>query len=148
MAVSNPPSEPLRPAVAPVSVAADPEIPDLLSTDPSKRSLVLRILLATGGTAAFVVGMVAWVMPVVPGVPLVILGLTMLGMCNRRMAILINAAERRLPRNIRLLFRPTLREQLKKTASPFPMVLNENVLKQMAEFSVKGEANGSADKPV
>ena len=60
------------------------------------------------GLLAVGVGLVAWVLPFVPGVPLVVLGLGLLGAASPGLRGAINTAERRLPHRWRIWMRPGL----------------------------------------
>jgi hypothetical protein len=84
------------------------EIPKLIETDPGQRSLGARVALASGAVVVLILGVIGWILPIVPGLPLIVVGLGMLGLCSRRAASWINATEARLPRRIRLALRPRM----------------------------------------
>lgn len=99
-------------------IAADPEVrpelPDLLSTTGTRRSLVVRILLGLAGALLVLLGVVVWITPLVSGaIPLYLAGAVLLGMADPRIARWINRHERRrLPYRARLWLRPKLRRQI------------------------------------
>jgi uncharacterized membrane protein YbaN (DUF454 family) len=58
-----------------------------------------------------VLGILGWLVPIVTGIPFYIVGLGLLGLASRRVRHWINAAERHLPRRVRLLLRPRARRR-------------------------------------
>jgi len=119
-------------------VITNPAIPDLLQADPQKRGRTVRILLTLLAVVVLGLGVVAWILPFLSGIPLFILGLTMLGMASRRVAIAVNAAESRLPTKWRLWLRPTLRSKLESSAG-------EDLVKRLFESQKEGANDAITD---
>jgi hypothetical protein len=111
--------------VAPTLAENEAQIPDLIRSDPGRRSLFLRILIGILAVAAIVLGFIGWVLPVVPGLPLLLLGLGLLGFCSRKAARVINSGEARLPRKWRRRIR---RLPPEKPAEAVPSELLQRLL--------------------
>lgn len=91
-----------------------PDLPDLLKIPPVARNPWLRVLLALGGVLCMVLGVVGWLVPVVPGIPFYILGAVLFGMAHPPLGRWINRKERGFSPRVRLMLRPRLRSELKK----------------------------------
>lgn len=103
-------------------------IPDLVSADPAKRGIGSRILLSVGGVLLIVLGVIGWILPLVPGVPFLVLGFALLGMCSQRLAVRINRAEARLPIKWRLWLRPGPKPRVKPKLSELQELSNEELM--------------------
>ena len=75
--------------------------------------MVQRVALLALALLFTVVGIVGWLVPVVPGFPFYLLALACAGLASRRVATWINRHERRLPLGFRkmLRLRPRLRRR-------------------------------------
>jgi len=62
-----------------------------------------RAGLATAGIVLVVLGLVGWILPVVPGVPALLVGLTLVGGVSPRVGRRLGACEARLPVFVRRL---------------------------------------------
>jgi len=81
------------------------ELPDLIQQDGVRPGLVKRAGLIVLTLVFVLLGIIGWLIPVVPGFPFYILALATAGMASRRVARWINRQERRLPRRWRLRLR-------------------------------------------
>jgi hypothetical protein len=88
---------------------ADGDLPALLDERGPERHYVMRVLLLLGAVGCLILGIIGWLIPVLPGFPFYILGAVLAGMASRRVAAFLNRQERRLPLRVRLLLRPKLR---------------------------------------
>jgi hypothetical protein len=85
------------------------DLPDLVSAATRPHSLGKQIFLVLGGVIVVALGFIGWILPFVPGVPLVVIGIGMIAMVSDRLKTWINRIERQLPHQYRLLLRPALR---------------------------------------
>lgn len=76
-----------------------------------QRGGVARALLMIGGVLLTLVGVALIVLPVVPGFPLVIIGVLMIAAASAAARDLLNAFERRLPTTIRAKLRRLARKE-------------------------------------
>ena len=76
-----------------------------------KRSQIVRISLIVGGTICVVAGLLLAVLPVVPGFPLVILGVLLLAAGSAFVRRTLNSLEQRLPTGWRRTIRRIARKQ-------------------------------------
>jgi hypothetical protein len=79
---------------------------NLLPEDGPDRHPAMRVLLLIGVLLSVVLYILLWLLPVVTGIPFLILAAVLAGMASRRAARVINHQERRLPHRLRLLLRP------------------------------------------
>ena len=84
-------------------------LPDLIDAGGPERGTVTRIALVIAALACFALGILFWLIPVLTGVPFLLLAFLCLGMASHRVARWINIQERRLPKRCRLWLRPRLR---------------------------------------
>ena len=89
-------------------------LPDLIQQAAVRPGIVKRVGLLALSLVFVVLGIVGWLLPVVPGLPFYVLALVTAGMASVRVARWVNRQERRLPRRWRLLLRPKLRRELKR----------------------------------
>jgi hypothetical protein len=61
--------------------------------------------MATGGALLVVVGIVLGILPIVPGIPLIVVGVLMLAASCEPARRMLNRIDGRLPRKVRLLCR-------------------------------------------
>ena len=88
---------------------ADPQfLPDLIPGTNPAPSAWKKIYLVVLGSSLVFVGLIGCILPLLPGFPFLVLGLGMFGACSKRIASLVNAAERRLPFKLRLRLRPKI----------------------------------------
>jgi uncharacterized membrane protein YbaN (DUF454 family) len=73
------------------------KLPDLLKRKRRKLPAWRRALYLVGAALAFVAGIVGWLVPVVTGIPFLVLGVVLLALTSQRMVGWVNAWERRLP---------------------------------------------------
>ena len=92
-------------------------LPDLLDEQGPRRHYALRVLLLAGAVLCVALGIVGWLIPVLPGFPFYIAAAVMAGMASRRVAAFLNRQERRLPRRARLLLRPKLRRARREASA-------------------------------
>ncbi len=81
--------------------------PDLVPEAPSPRSVGARVGLAIVGVCLLILGVVGWVLPFVPGVPLLLLGVGLLAALDARVARGLNKLDRRMPARLRSALRPS-----------------------------------------
>lgn len=74
---------------------------DLIGQPPRKRSPLVGMTLLIVGIACLVLGIVLGPIPVVPGFPLVLFGLALIGLGSERARGWINRSERQLPNRLR-----------------------------------------------
>lgn len=78
--------------------------------------MVKRVVLLLLALVFVLLGIIGWLVPLVPGFPFYMLALACGGMASARVARWTNRQERRLPRRWRLLLRPKLRRELKRAS--------------------------------
>ncbi len=111
------------PSVAPATgtgTAVATEMQDLFPPPRVKASLLVRAMFGTIGVVLILLGVVLGVLPVVPGFPLVAVGIVFLvaaGESSRRM---VNRGERHLPKFVRRLIRRAVRRDNGPSASRVP----------------------------
>jgi hypothetical protein len=76
-----------------------------------RRGGVVRVFLLIGGVALILIGLALVVLPVVPGFPLVIVGMLMLAAGSAWVRGRLNGLERRLPTGIRARLRRLARQE-------------------------------------
>jgi len=96
------------------------ELPDIVRVGLQERGTLARMGLLIATLVCFVLAIVGWLVPVLPGIPFWILGFFTLSMASRRAARWINRQEAKLPRRWRLLLRPKLRRELKARKASEP----------------------------
>ena len=69
------------------------------------RSMIHKCIMLTTGVGLIGVGIVGWIVPLVPGVPLIIAGVALIAIVVPSFARRVNHYEQRLPLSIRLIFR-------------------------------------------
>lgn len=74
---------------------------DLIPVEWVRKPLWIRLLLGTAGLVLVAVGMVGWLMPVIPGFVLIPFGLILIAAMSRWCAKRINRLDRRLPERTR-----------------------------------------------
>ena len=92
------------------------DLPDLVRIPTERKALWHRTLLGLAGLLFLVLGVVGWLVPIITGIPAYIVGFVLLGAASPRVGRLVNRWERKLPRSIRLWFRPRLRRAEKARA--------------------------------
>jgi len=83
---------------------------DILRKPRKNRPAWVRPALFTGAFLAFAAGIVAWLVPVITGIPFFIVALVLLGMASERVRRWLNRAERRLSVKWRRRIRSFLRK--------------------------------------
>jgi hypothetical protein len=78
---------------------------DLIAEASRKRPALVGVALMTVGAILVVAGIILGPIPVVPGFPLVLVGLGLIGYGSERARRIINRSERRLPQRIRRALR-------------------------------------------
>jgi hypothetical protein len=86
------------------------KLPDLLKRKRRRLPVWRRVLYLAGAVLAFAAGIVGWLLPVVTGIPFLVLGAVLLALTSQRMVGWVNAWERRLPER----WRRTLRRSVQK----------------------------------
>jgi hypothetical protein len=81
-------------------------LPPLFDASEEKRSNWTKVLLFIAGVLTILIGIVAWILPFLPGVPLVVGGLALMGLSSRVVRNAINRLDCSLPERIRLRLRP------------------------------------------
>lgn len=92
------------------------EFPPLIQPKREIHSTTFRVLLVTIGVLFVAIGIVGWVLPFMPGVPILITGLGMIAASIPGGIGVINRCETRLPRFVRQVLRPGLRSKRKSEA--------------------------------
>lgn len=89
-----------------ISGAARYELQPLFS-DSSRtvQSLLHKVALVLVGAVLIAVGIVGWVLPFIPGVPLIIAGIAVIAIAIPSFAKHVNRLEQRLPLSVRLFVR-------------------------------------------
>ena len=85
-----------------------------------QRSQIVRISLIVGGTICVVAGLLLAVLPVVPGFPLLILGVLLLAAGSAFVRRTLNSLEQRLPTGWRRTIRRVARRQENHVVEPTP----------------------------
>lgn len=85
------------------------KFPDLIPHEWTQRPWYVRLPLALFGLVLIVLGMLGWLMPVIPGFFLVPVGVVLIASTSRLFATRINALDRRLPRRVRRILHAPLR---------------------------------------
>ncbi|MDX9975931.1 MAG: hypothetical protein RBU21_23335 [FCB group bacterium] len=83
------------------SKAEENTLGDLIPVEWVRKPLWIRLLLGTIGVVLVAVGMIGWLMPVIPGFVLVPFGLILIAAMSRWCARRINRLDRRLPERTR-----------------------------------------------
>lgn len=81
------------------STATDPQREDLFPPPRAHSSLLSRTLMGVGGVLLIVIGLALAVLPIVPGFPLIAIGVLMLVAANEPSRRLVNRGVRHLPRS-------------------------------------------------
>jgi len=79
--------------------ATDPPREDLFPPPRAHSSLLSRTLMGVGGVLLIVIGLALAVLPIVPGFPLIAVGVLMLVAANEPSRRLVNRGVRHLPRS-------------------------------------------------
>lgn len=82
----------------------------------SRFSKVARLCV---GTALVAVGLIGWILPFIPGVPVLLVGLAMIGSASPRCRDVINHIESRMPIAIRRAIRPVDRRSRNESVAKF-----------------------------
>ncbi len=85
-----------------VAVRAD-EFGDLIPYEWTQRPLYRRVIAGVLGALLIVVGLVGWLVPVIPGFFLVPIGILLIAATSKWCAKCVNALERKLPYRVRRL---------------------------------------------
>ncbi|RKY20758.1 MAG: hypothetical protein DRQ55_06700 [Planctomycetota bacterium] len=88
-----------------------PILPDLLRCDSTALPLGKRVLHIGGALLFFALGVIGWLIPIVPGIPFYILGLVLLAKAVPAVGQRVNAWERGLSPRWRLALRPGWRRR-------------------------------------
>jgi hypothetical protein len=84
-------------------------LPPLIPLLPESCTLVQRVALTLAGLLLLGVGLIGWLLPVVPGTPFMVIGLMLAGRASHGVAQQVNRLEAGLPYRCRLLLRLSLR---------------------------------------
>jgi len=93
---------------------------DLIRADPRRRHPVRAFALIGVGAVLVAGGIVLGPVPIVPGFPLVILGLALIGLGSERARRLINRSERALPGRLRRTLRAARDALLRRDGGSSP----------------------------
>jgi hypothetical protein len=85
-----------------------PDLPDLLRPLEGRRPNWVRVLAIVGGSVCLLLGVVAWLVPFVTGIPFIVAGLVLVGISSPQALGWINRVERTLPRGWRHALRRLL----------------------------------------
>ncbi len=94
--------------------SGDEELPALISIQELNYSRLRRTIALLSGLSCIVLGIVGWVLPFVPGVPLLVFGIALCCYAIPSLAKRVNCIDERLPLSIRLWFRPKFRRQTRE----------------------------------
>ena len=72
-----------------------------------------------GGTALVAIGLIGWILPFIPGVPVLLVGLAVIGSASPRCRDAINCFESRMPTAIRRAIRPGNRRSRNESVAKF-----------------------------
>lgn len=86
---------------APTCDVEENTLGDLIPVEWTRKPLWVRLLLGTIGVVLVALGMIGWLMPVIPGFVLVPFGLILIAAISRWCARRINRLDRRLPERTR-----------------------------------------------
>jgi uncharacterized membrane protein YbaN (DUF454 family) len=89
-----------------------PDLPPLFSPTRDTKNLPIRLLYGFVGILLVFVGMIWWILPFLPGVPLILAGLAIIGLCSNSFSGWVNRCEAKLPKRYRILLRPKIRKQM------------------------------------
>lgn len=91
-----------------------------------RRGGVTRAFLIVGGIVLILVGIALVVLPVVPGFPLVIIGVLMIAAASAWVRAKLNGLERRLPTAVRARLRRLARKEQEVLDRQFPAIAHPN----------------------